>query len=240
MHPHPTYLLDAAGITTPLIGVYTVHDPSPFLPFTDSGHCIFSCYDEWKLGKSLVIDRNRLTCRGAGYWLFGIESRSRESFVDFLYGKEGLKCSAEVMNEWLDRQPPFEAETPYVVIGPLREDHEADLVSVTFFVTPDQLSVVLTAAEYHNPDPSAHVVTASFGSGCGQLAALLPDLKAPRAVIGGTDIAMREYLPPDLLTVTVTVSMYEKLCSLDASSFLGKPFLARLRNSRKNPVEDQA
>ncbi len=45
-----------------------------------------------------------------------------------------------------------------------------------------------------------------------------------RAVIGATDIAMRRHLPPDVLAFTVTRAMYERLCSLDERSFLGKRF----------------
>jgi hypothetical protein len=54
----------------------------------------------------------------------------------------------------------------------------------------------------------------------------------PQAVIGATDIAMRQYLPPDILAFSVTVPMFEQLCALDERSFLYKPFLKNLQRSR--------
>jgi hypothetical protein len=76
---------------------------------------------------------------------------------------------------------------------------------------------------------------APFGSGCMQL---LPfeDLNIPQASIGTTDIAMRQYIPPDILGITVTKSMFKQLCELDERSFLYKPFLENLKKVRELPV----
>ena len=52
---------------------------------------------------------------------------------------------------------------------------------------------------------------APFGSGCMQLVGVFKDLGAPQAAIGATDIAMRQYLPPDMLAFTVTKPMFERL-----------------------------
>ncbi len=103
---------------------------------------------------------------------------------------------------------------------------------MTFWVNADQLCALQHGA-YHwqswgEPDP----VTVPFGSGCSLLVACFRDLGEPQAVVGGTDIAMRDGLPPGLLAFTVTVPMYERLCTLGADSFLGKGFLARLRQAR--------
>jgi hypothetical protein len=38
------------------------------------------------------------------------------------------------------------------VIGPLREEQSDYLRTVTFFVNPDQLSLLMAGAEYHNAD----------------------------------------------------------------------------------------
>jgi hypothetical protein len=61
---------------------------------------------------------------------------------------------------------------------------------------------------------------------------LFEDMDAPQAMIGGTDMAMRKNLPPDILAFTVTRPMYERLCRLGGNSFLFKPFLAGLRKAR--------
>jgi hypothetical protein len=77
-------------------------------------------------------------------------------------------------------------------------------------------------------------VTIAFGSGCGQIAALLGDLgtEIPKAMVGATDIAMREHLPPDILAFTVNRPMFRQLCELDEGSFLYKSFWERLRRAR--------
>lgn len=57
----------------------------------------------------------------------------------------------------------------------------------------------------------------------------------PQAIIGATDIAMRQHLPPDILAFTVTKPMFEQLCALDTRSFLHKPFWRNLRKARGLP-----
>jgi hypothetical protein len=58
------------------------------------------------------------------------------------------------------------------------------------------------------------------------------DLSLPQAVIGATDIAMRQWLDPDILAFTVTVPLFGQLCALDERSFLYKPFLKNLWKAR--------
>ena len=68
-----------------------------------------------------------------------------------------------------------------------------------------------------------------------QLVPLFDDLGVPQAIVGATDIAMRQYLDPDLLAFTVTKSMFEQLCGLDDKSFLYKRFWKNLRKARECP-----
>ena len=125
-------------------------------------------------------------------------------------------------------------ENGYVVIGPLKEKQYEHLKTVTFYVNPDQLSLLLLGAEYNNASIKNNPAITAFGSGCGQIAALLGDFDAgiPKAVIGATDIAMRVHLPPDILAFTVNKPMYKQLCELDENSFLYKHFWKRLRKAR--------
>ena len=106
---------------------------------------------------------------------------------------------------------------------------------MTFYVNPDRLSLLLHGAEYNNASIADHPVIAAFGSGCGQMAAILGDLEndVPKAALGATDLAMREHLPPDILAFTVNKAMYQQLCDLEESSFLYKPFWERLRKARR-------
>lgn len=240
MTPDPTRLLEIAGTRTPLIGFYDVPDPKPFEPCSAPERCLFSHYENWLRGESTCISKRAFGCRGGGYWVAGVEFATREDFARSLNEREGFKSSTELMKQWLDNQRPYQMEHRYVVIGPLRDEQYDFLKTVTFFLNPDQLSLLLLGTEYHNVSATVHPAHTAFGSGCGQLAALFGNLDPdiPRAIIGATDIAMRQHLPSDVLALTVNRAMYSQLCELDEDSFLYKSFWKRLRKARREVVED--
>jgi hypothetical protein len=234
MAPDPTNLVEIAGITAPLVGFYDVFDPEPFKPFATPQRCIFASYQNWLNGESICLPANGDACRGGGYWIGGTEFTSLEELARALTEREGFKSSTELMEQWLDQQEPYRIERQHVVIGPLRAGQYGYLKTVTFFVNPDQLSLLLLGTQYHNSAVDVHPAVAAFGSGCGQLAALFggSDPDVPKAIIGATDIAMRRHLPPDILALTVNKPMYQQFCELDRDSFLYKPFWSRLREAR--------
>ena len=237
MKSDPTNLLEIAGIKTPLIGFYDVPDPKPFKPFAIPKRCFFSCYKNWLKGESTCITVNDSSCRGGGYWIGGVEFATRDDFAKFLTEREGFKTSHNLMKQWIDNQKPYRIKNGYVVIGPLKDEHYTYLKTITFFVNPDQLSLLLLGTEYFNASVKLNPTFTAFGSGCGQLAALFgnfdPDI--PKAIIGATDIAMRQHLPPDILALTVNKPMYQQLCELDKNSFLYKSFWKTLRKARNVP-----
>jgi hypothetical protein len=240
MRADPTNLLNKTGITHPLIGFYDAPDPSAFEPLVrpkpGKWACVFMFYKKWLDGRTLHITKDNFGCGGAGYWLCNIESRTREDFVKFLAEDEGLKSSRELMNRWLDYRQTYKQEYPNLLIGPLREDQYGYLKSVTFYVNPDQLGVLMLGANYNNSPEDPPAVIAPFASGCGLMLSLFEDPSVPQGVIGATDIAMRQYLPPDILAFTVTKPMFEQLCELDEKSFLYKPFWQNLRKARGLPA----
>jgi hypothetical protein len=158
--------------------------------------------------------------------------KSREEFVSFLVDEEGLKASRDLMRRWLDERQPYLREHDHILIGPLRQEAYGLLKTATFFVNPDQLGLLMLGAQYYSEPGDIPPVVAPFGSGCMLLASFFQDLNAAQAVIGATDIAMRQYLPADVLAFTVTKPMFEQLCSLDERSFLHKPFWKRLTKAR--------
>lgn len=236
--PDPSRLLHELDLRTPLIGLYDAPDPGAFAPLVVPGRgagrgpCLFHFYKAWAKGQTLHLTAGDFGCGGCGRALFGVQTRERDAFIRFLWKDEGLRASRELMEGWIDHSPTYAPEHGNIMIGPLRPELGAYLRTVTFWVDADQLSVLQQGA-YHQqawdePDP----VTVPFGSGCSQLITGFHDLDKPQAVIGGTDIAMRDGLPPGVLAFTTTVPMFERLCTLDDDSFLGKGFLKRLRRSR--------
>ncbi len=236
MTPRCTTLMEAAGLETPVIGLYDTPDPEAFSPLREPAQgkwaCMFMFYNSWTKGESLHLTPENYGCGGCGTYLLGQKTRDRQEYIDFLYHEEGLKASPELMGAWIDQTTPYHPEHDHLVIGPLREEAIKHLITVTFFVTPDQLSLFVTGAHYHQGGNYPPRVTAPFGSGCGLLAPAFQDLEKPAAVLGATDIAMRKYLPPNLLAFTVTVPLYQELCALDEHSFLSKPFWKKVQQAR--------
>jgi hypothetical protein len=193
---------------------------------------VFHFYRRWLKGDTLHLTADGFGCGGCGRAFFGVQTRERDDFIDFLWGDEGLRASRELMADWIDHAPTYRPAHGHVLVGPLKPELAAYLKTVTFWVDPDQLSVLQHGAYYHHawgqPDP----VTVPFGSGCSELVVPFRDLDEPQAVIGGTDIAMRGDLPAGVLAFTVTVPLFARLCALGDDSFLGKGFLGRLRRAR--------
>lgn len=233
-----TYITDKLSIDLPLIGVYDAPHNANFdrviEPLAHRKICIFAYFSAWMRGQTLKLTSLNFGCNGSGYWLFGKESRDRMEFVNFLANEEGLKCSNEVMSNWLDSTLPYKSKHKCIYIGPLKNTMANYLKSVTFFVNPDQLSALLISANYFSDGSGENPVEIPFGSGCMQLMSLVSNNDRPKASIGATDLAMRKYLPKNVMAFTVNPSMFDMLCSLGKDSFLEKPFLKNLTDFRKS------
>lgn len=237
IQPQPDRLKKKLDIGTPLIGFYDAPDPAIFEPLVSpkERQCVYAFYQCWLRGETLHLTKDRYGCGGAGHWMWGVQLRSRKAFLEFLVDDEGLKASHSLMGKWIDAAKPYRAEHPHLFLGPLREEAWPYAKTITFLANPDQLSALAIGAQYHSVPEDPAPVVAPFGSGCSQF---LPfeNLSIAQASIGATDIAMRQHLPPDMLTFTVTRSMFKQLCELDERSFLYKPFLDRLKQSRRGKL----
>jgi hypothetical protein len=236
MQPFPKKLIETAGIGIPLIGFYDAPDPAPFEPLVapkpGARACVFGFYKSWLKGETLRVTKDNFGCGGAGRAWCGVEARSREEFIHFLVDEEGLKASHDLMNRWIDSSPPYRRTHANILVGPLKESQYEYLRTVTFFVNPDQLGLMTLGAQYHSAPEDPPPVISPFGSSCMQMVGVFKDLDAPQAAIGSTDVASREYLPPDTLAFTVTKPMFERLATLDDRSFLTKPFWKKLMKAR--------
>jgi len=234
VQPDVSPILERLSITEPLIGFYDAPDPAPFEPLVlpRGRECVFKAHPAWRQGKTLHITKEKHGC-GAMH-LLGMGERSREDLVEFLCDEEGLKASHELMNLWLDSAPHYEPRHEHLLIGPSRPDQYEYLRSVTFYVNPDQLSVLSAGAIYYSHPDDLPPLVSRFGSGCMQLAPLFDDLEAPQALIGALDHAMRAELDPCTLAFTVTKPMFELLClwAADPRSSLHSRFLGTLLRAR--------
>jgi hypothetical protein len=234
MQPDVTPILEKLSIGGPLIGFYDAPDAAPFEPLvTPKGRqCVFKSMGDWTAGKTLHLTEEKHGC--GGMHLLGLHERSREDLVEFLCDEEGLKATHELMDAWLDSAPHYKPEQGNVLIGPLKHDQYQYLKSVTWYVNPDQLSVLTAGAVYYSHPDDLTPLVARFGSGCMQLAALFDDLEAPQALIGSLDQAARADLDRCSLAFTVTKPMFERLAqwAADPRSSLHNRFLGALLRAR--------
>ncbi len=232
IQPDHRYLIKKTGITFPLIGFYDTPDKSVFDPLLRSNTCLFANYKQWGKGKYTLITKEQYGCPGAGTWLCNVTTKSREDYIKFLADEEGLKASRELMGKWLDYVEPYKQQNEFLVIGPLNTKAYEYLKTVTFFVNPDQLSMLMIGAQLFSSPEDPQPVLAPFGSGCMQLISLFQDLNIPQAIVGATDMAMRKYIPPDILGFTVTKPMFNQLSTIGEKSYLSKRFIKELKKSR--------
>ena len=234
MRPDISPILQRLSISEPLVGFYDAPDAAPFEPLVapKGRQCVFKSRQDWREGKTLHLTKEKHGC--GGMHLLGLEERPREDLVEFLCDEEGLKADHELMNLWLDSAPHYVPRHGHVLIGPLRDDQYEYLRSVTFYVNPDQLSVLTAGAIYYSHPGDVTPLIARFGSGCMQLAALFDDLEAPQALIGALDQAARADLDRCLLAFTVTKPMLELLSrwAADPRSSLYNRFLDTLLRAR--------
>ncbi len=143
---------------------------------------------------------------------------------------EGLKAEPAIAQAYLDRAKPPDLRSDSVLVGPLRLEQWDTLRSITFFVDPDRLGAVMTLAGYWSSD---NVVSAPFGSGCSFLWRALTEDGQDHAVLGATDIAMRRYLPPDILTLSVTPQRFAQMVAFPDGAFLNRGWWNDLMDYRE-------
>lgn len=226
-------------LTTPLIGVYDAAPSAAFMPLveTDGTTCCFAYYPRWLEGETLVLSRGGAGCQGA-YRALGLLTGYPAHMAHFLTDGvgapkgEGLKATPEIAQAFLDRARPLAVASGYILIGPLRLGQWDALRSITFFVDPDRLGALMTLAGYWSSDS---VVVAPFGSGCSMMWRELDEDGLDRAVLGATDIAMRRYVPPNILSLSVTPQRFEQMVSFPDEAFLNRPWWNELMDSREQP-----
>lgn len=232
--PDVTPILGKLSIAGPLVGLYDAPDPAPFEPLvTPTGRqCVFRSLRDWRDGKTLHLTKKKHGC--GGMHLLGLDERSREDLVEFLCDEEGLKANHELMDLWLESAPRYRPRHEHLLIGPLKPDQYEYLRTVTWYVNPDQLSVLTAGAVYYSHPDDLPPLLARFGSGCMQLAALFDDLDAPQALIGSLDQAARADLDRCEMAFTVTRPMFELLAkwAADPKSSLHNRFLGTLLRAR--------
>lgn len=239
-------LTDALRLDTPIIAIYDA-DPSPdFEPLVQAKGraCCFAYYQRWLKGETLVVKGNGGTfqapengCPGMQNAL-GLGKGYPPWMAHFLTdGKngapmgEGLKATPELAQEFLDHAQAPRLSGRHVLIGPLKLERWSDVRSLSFMVDPDRLSALMTLSAYWSSDPDE--IAAPFSSGCGLMWRELINFDRDRPIIGCTDIAMRKYLPPHILCLSVSPARFEKMVNFPDGAFLNREWWNELMDSRQ-------
>ncbi len=234
-------------LETPLVAIYDASPSDEFAPMLKAKGraCCFAFYKRWLDGDTVAFvkapeessDFAEPThgCPGSQRAL-GLTKDYPSYMAHFLTDGEGapmgegLMATAELAQEFLDRAVAPEVSGNSVLIGPLKLDQWDKVRSVTFFVDADRLSAVMRLAGFWSSDPD--LVSAPFSSGCGLLWRDLINQERDRPLIGCTDMAMRKYLPPEILCLTVTPQRFERMMTVPDGSFLDKTWWNELMDSR--------
>jgi hypothetical protein len=219
------------GAELPLVFYYTDEagraEPAP----SDGPHCFICALARVRKGTPLRFDRESVRCGGGKRYL-GFTQELRPTFKYFLscgipgeLEGERYKKTPELVEAWLQENPPLEAPAPYIVFkrwdALTAEDEPAVVV---FFATPDVLSGLFTLANYDEANP--HGVIAPMGSGCSSIVYHpLQEARSahPRAVMGMFDISARPCVPAGTLTLAVPWAKFVRMVDNAAESFLITP-----------------
>lgn len=231
-------LARALRLESPILGLYDSADLDAYSPVVVAkGHaCCFAYYARWTRGTTVAFRKGLGGCGGA-HRALGLEAVYPDFMANFLTDGvgapkgEGLKASPELAQAFLDRARPPDVKSGTVLLGPPRVDRWSELRSVTFFVDPDRLAAVMTLAGFWSAE--AAVVTAPFSSGCGLLWRELDAAGEDRPVLGATDVAMRRYLPPDILALSVSPARFEQMLAFPDDSFLFREWWTTLMDRRE-------
>lgn len=238
-------LKDALRLTTPIVALYDCDPAADLGPLVEARGraCCFAYYQRWVAGETLVVRRGdgsfsapRDGCPGMQRALGFVEAYPpwmANFLTDGANGApmgEGLKASPRLAQEFLDRARPPRPKGDTMLMGPLRLERWADVRTVTFFADPDRLAALMTLASFWSGRDDE--IAAPFSSGCGLMWREVANQERDRAVLGCTDIAMRRYLPPEILSLTVSPARFERMLSFPDTAFLTREWWGELLRSR--------
>lgn len=239
-------LTEALQLKTPIVALFDTVPSAVFEPMVESTGraCCFAYYQRWVAGETLVVRRGddsfsapRHGCPGLQRSL-GLSSTFPPWMANFLTDGangapmgEGLKATPELAQAYLDQARPTRPREDTVLMGPLRLDHWDDVRTLTFFADPDRLSALMTLAAFWSGGDDA--VAAPFSSGCGLMWRELQNQERDRAILGCTDIAMRRYLPPEILSLSVSPARFEQMVGFPDTTFLNREWWRELLRSRR-------
>ena len=206
-------------------------------PPRERHECVLAPLARVRHGEALQFDVATVGCDG-GRRYFGFTQQVRPEFDYFLScgipGRlegERYKKTPELVREFVERAPTFQAPGRYIVFKRWDALTAADTPEiVVFFARPDVLSGLFTLANFDQV--TVHGVAAPFAAGCGSIVQypyLERDVDNPRAFIGMFDVSARPYVPAETLSFAVPMRKFVGMVANMEESFLITPSWAKVR-----------
>jgi len=234
----------------PVAVIQTNSLPGQALQFKEGSFgCVAALLKSASKGKTAVFTRKTFGCPGGGVGLGfgncyenfpgGIEhflSTGNSGFCQTEFGKavasrmpdleEGERYfkTPETAGSFIASLPITDIPEEYVVFKPLEDVDENETPKVVvFLVNPDQLSALVILANYARK--CSENVIVPFAAACHTIG-IIPfreaESETPRAVIGLTDITVRNKFAKDLLSFAIPYTMFVEMESNVDGSFLEK------------------
>lgn len=222
--------------TQPVAVIKTDTPPVNALKFKEdsTGGCMIAMLSAASKGKTAVFSENTTGCNGGKVGL-GFSKMEPGPIVNFLstggpMPGEFYKQSPELALNYVQSLPTTTPKS-YLVLKPLDQLCEREEpVSVVFLVNPDQLSALVTLANYDQPTQDN--VKVLFGSGCSQsILYSMCNSEAGKNVctIGLTDPSARLHMDKELLSFSIPYPRFLEMEACAEESFLTKETWCRLK-----------
>jgi len=220
---------EALGLKEIPLGVYYSNvKPEGITPKEGIQGCIigFLQYSR-KRRETVYFDKDHFGCPGGAYYM-GFREIPRPKIEYFLScgipgemeGERYIK-TPELAREYFQKMKPRPAPANFCIFKPIEKFNLNEKPEVViFFVSPDILSGLFTITNYALEKTDA--VLSPFGSGCSTI--LTYPLKyaqsEPHAFLGMFDVSARPMVENDILTFSMSYSIFTKLLENVSGSFL--------------------
>eukprot|EP00727_Mastigamoeba_balamuthi_P005779 m51a1_g1820 hypothetical protein (246) ;mRNA; r:499665-500402 len=232
-------LMALSGIKAAPSALYELHPdqvPQLFPGAVEASGCAFIGENSRSAlnGTPLVLRRGPQSplCPGFRMVIYGEQTFTNDNIFHTLCDIEGLQPTPECAERWIEtypRPPRMDSAESVLVLAPFAPEvaRVAHVRSVTFWVTAEQLTLLVACASFGEPHAD---VTIGAWTNCMSMFSLTQGEK-PKAVVGLMDSAKRSQLADrSLLALHCNTLMLRRLCDAakDDRSLLHKPFCTQL------------